>query len=185
MKLSLKNIPNLLSFLRIALVPFLILTFAAGKIFLCTVIFAISGLTDAVDGFIARKFHCESNLGKILDPIADKLTYATAFFCLFSDGKVPPFFIISFVVIQVLQGLGALLLYKKVSTVVKSNITGKLAGFAMFTFCLISLFLYDKVSRLFINIASAVVLFLIFLSGTNYLGQYIVKPKVDYIKNKN
>ena len=185
MKFQFKNIPNLLSFFRIVLIPFFILAFVAGKNFICAVIFAVSGLSDAFDGLIARKFHCESNLGKILDPIADKLTYATAFFCLFSKEKVPAFFIAVFVVIQLLQGFGALFLYKRASTVVRSNITGKIAGFSMFCFCLLSLLFYDKLQDTFIIISSTVVLSIIALSGANYLGQYIVKPKVDSIKTKN
>lgn len=185
LKPQIKNLPNALSFLRLALVPVFIFAFTASQMLLCAIVFAISGVSDAIDGFVARKFHCESNLGKILDPIADKFTYATAFFCLYSKGKMPTFFIVIFVAIQVLQGLGALFLYKKASTVVKSNFTGKIAGFLMFAFCLVSLLFYDKLSKLFINIASSVVLFFIALSGLNYLGQYIVKPKVDSIKDKN
>ena len=183
MKPSLKNVPNLLSFLRIALVPVFILSFTSRKTKLCAVIFTISGLSDVADGFIARKFGCESNLGKILDPIADKLTYAASFFCLYSVEKIPAFFIAVFVIIQVLQGIGALLVYKKANIVVKSNITGKIAGFCMFAFCLVSLWLYDKLSKLVINILSGIVLFFIALSGLNYLMQYTAKTTPDKIEH--
>ena len=47
-------------------------------------ILLLSGLTDIADGFIARRFHMISKLGKILDPVADKLTQATMLFCLFT-----------------------------------------------------------------------------------------------------
>ena len=69
------TVPNLLSFFRFCLIPVIIWSYCvkenpllAGEILL------LSGLTDLADGYIARRFHMISNLGKILDPVADKLT---------------------------------------------------------------------------------------------------------------
>ena len=68
------TIPNILSFLRILLItPFMIL-FLNGNYVWASLMIIISGLTDCVDGFIARKFNQVSEFGKILDPVADKLT---------------------------------------------------------------------------------------------------------------
>ena len=68
------TIPNILSFFRILLItPFMIL-FLNGQYVWAAVMIIISGLTDCVDGFIARHFNQVSNFGKILDPVADKLT---------------------------------------------------------------------------------------------------------------
>lgn len=77
-----KHIPNLLSGLRIALIPFFIWqmleenTLAAGLILLA------SGLTDTLDGNLARHFGWVSDLGKVLDPVADKLTQTAVSICL-------------------------------------------------------------------------------------------------------
>ena len=68
------TIPNILSFLRILLItPFMIL-FLNGNYIWASLMIIISGLTDCVDGFIARKFNQVSEFGKVLDPVADKLT---------------------------------------------------------------------------------------------------------------
>lgn len=68
------TIPNILSFFRILLItPFMIL-FLNGQYLWSAIIIALSGLTDCVDGFIARHFNQISDFGKVLDPVADKLT---------------------------------------------------------------------------------------------------------------
>ena len=69
-----KTVPNLLSFIRILLIPVFAVLFYNGYTMAAVVWLAISGLSDMVDGKIARKFNQVSNLGKILDPVADKLT---------------------------------------------------------------------------------------------------------------
>lgn len=68
------TIPNLLSVIRICLIPVLAVLYLKGYIWWSVVILVISGLSDFFDGKIARKFNQISNLGKMLDPIADKLT---------------------------------------------------------------------------------------------------------------
>ena len=69
-----KTIPNLISFIRILLIPVFSVLFYKGQTVAAAIILALSGLSDLVDGKIARKLNQISNLGKMLDPIADKLT---------------------------------------------------------------------------------------------------------------
>ena len=77
------TIPNLLSFFRLCLIPVFMWLYCVEKNYLWTgIILIISGLTDTVDGIIARKFNMISDLGKVLDPIADKVTQAAMLFCL-------------------------------------------------------------------------------------------------------
>ena len=69
------TIPNILGYIRIFLMLiFVIVYFNAGNYHFAAVIFLISGLTDFLDGKIARHFHMETEFGEILDPVADKLT---------------------------------------------------------------------------------------------------------------
>lgn len=68
------TIPNLLSVIRIALIPVFAVLFYKGYIWWSLIVLALSGLSDMFDGKIARRFNQVSNLGKMLDPIADKLT---------------------------------------------------------------------------------------------------------------
>lgn len=71
------TIPNLLSVIRIILVPFFAYFYMNGKIGISIVILVLSGLSDFFDGKIARKFNQISELGKLLDPVADKITQIT------------------------------------------------------------------------------------------------------------
>ena len=71
------TIPNLLSAIRIVLIPVFLVLFLKGSYLAAVIVLAISGLTDLFDGKIARAFNQISNLGKLLDPIADKLTQIT------------------------------------------------------------------------------------------------------------
>lgn len=71
------TIPNLISVIRIALIPVFGVLYYQGDVLWAVVVLFISGLTDFFDGKIARKFNQISALGKLLDPIADKLTQIT------------------------------------------------------------------------------------------------------------
>jgi len=75
------QIPNLISLLRILFVVPVVLTLLLGEFSTALVLFAIAGFSDALDGFLAKRYHWESRLGSILDPLADKLllvaSYAT------------------------------------------------------------------------------------------------------------
>ena len=79
------TIPNLLSLFRIILIPLIIWAYCILQSPTVTALFVVlSGLTDVVDGFIARHFNMISNVGKALDPIADKLTQIAMLFCLWT-----------------------------------------------------------------------------------------------------
>ncbi len=81
------NLPNKLTILRICLIPFFViayfLPFTWGS-YLAVGIFIIASITDFLDGFIARKYNLVTNLGKLLDPIADKVLVCSALFCVVS-----------------------------------------------------------------------------------------------------
>lgn len=77
------TIPNILSVCRILMIPVFIWAYSCRKEYpLAFLILCLSGITDLVDGFIARTFHMVSNLGKALDPLADKLTQGAVLLCL-------------------------------------------------------------------------------------------------------
>lgn len=79
------TLPNLLSLLRILLIPLIVWAYTARGDRLLTVgLLFLSGLTDVVDGWIARHFGQVSDLGKVLDPVADKLTQTAMLICLFA-----------------------------------------------------------------------------------------------------
>ncbi|MDE3017198.1 MAG: CDP-diacylglycerol--glycerol-3-phosphate 3-phosphatidyltransferase [Pseudomonadota bacterium] len=90
-----KNLPNYLTYFRIAVIPALIVVYLWGHYVLkselsaclSAALFALAGITDWLDGYAARLWKAESNIGRFLDPIADKLLVATALLLLVSDGR--------------------------------------------------------------------------------------------------
>lgn len=77
------TVPNALSFIRILIVPAFAVLFVKGKTIASATLLLVSGLSDFIDGKIARRFNQVSELGKMLDPIADKLTQVTLAVLLF------------------------------------------------------------------------------------------------------
>lgn len=77
-----RHIPNLLSGLRIVLIPFFVWQMLAGNTLAAGLILLASGITDTLDGNLARHFGWISDLGKVLDPVADKLTQTAVSICL-------------------------------------------------------------------------------------------------------
>lgn len=73
------TIPNILTFLRMALIPVFAILLVYNREGWALVVFTIAGVSDGVDGFLARRFGQESELGTIIDPVADKLLMTTAF----------------------------------------------------------------------------------------------------------
>lgn len=73
------TLPNLLTFLRLVALPFLVMTILDGRHGLALVIFLVAAITDIVDGYLARHFGMGSPLGAYLDPIADKLFLVSSF----------------------------------------------------------------------------------------------------------
>lgn len=76
------NLPNKLTLLRVALIPIFILLLMNEAYYLSGVLFIAASATDALDGFIARKYQLITNFGKIMDPLADKLLVTSALICL-------------------------------------------------------------------------------------------------------
>ena len=79
---EIKTIPNILSLFRIALIIPFVIFFLKENYIAAAVFIILSGITDALDGFIARKFNQITDLGKMLDPLADKLTLIAIMICI-------------------------------------------------------------------------------------------------------
>ena len=101
----LKNIPNILTIIRFLLIPLILNAIYAKNYVLGFIIFTISGITDVVDGFIARKFNLISNFGKLMDPLADKLTQISVLSILVKVNIIPAW-ILTIVVLKELIMVG-------------------------------------------------------------------------------
>jgi cardiolipin synthase (CMP-forming) len=85
----LRSAPNLLTLLRICLAPFLVAAILEGRFRLGFFLFVAAGLTDALDGLLARLLEQRTVLGQYLDPVADKLLLSTLFLVLLHEGLMP------------------------------------------------------------------------------------------------
>ncbi len=83
------NLPNFLTLIRIVLIPFFLVLLASQLYFDALLVFILGGVTDALDGFIARRMNQKTSLGAILDPVADKLLLMSSFIMLGMMGGIP------------------------------------------------------------------------------------------------
>jgi len=84
------SIPNLITLGRILLVPFVVWAIASGAMWIAFVLFLAAGASDAVDGFLAKRFHMTSELGSYLDPLADKALLVSIYLSLGILGETYP-----------------------------------------------------------------------------------------------
>ena len=127
------TIPNILSFFRLCLIPVIVWLYVGKQDYLWTLlILTLSGVTDIVDGIIARKFNMVSNFGKAFDPVADKLTQMAMLFCLVSRFKYMMVPFVLLVVKEVFTGITALVSIKKTNTVKGAVWHGKLTTVSLY-----------------------------------------------------
>ena len=157
-KENILTIPNLLSLIRILLIPFIIWLYCAQKAYLCTIIvIALSGFTDIIDGKIARKFNMVSDVGKVLDPVADKLTQATLVICLIARYPWMWALLALFAVKECLMLLWGYLTLKSTGTINGARWYGKLSTVVLYAVMMILI--------LFVDIPQAIATALMLLCG--------------------
>lgn len=103
-------VPNILTLLRIAACPVLVLVLEAGNYEIALLLFLLSGITDGLDGFIAKRFDCVSRLGAILDPIADKLLISSAYVMLTLISDIPLYLLVVVIFRDIVIVIGYLVL---------------------------------------------------------------------------
>jgi len=88
------SIPNLITLGRILLVPVVVWAIASGAMWIAFVLFVAAGVSDAVDGFLAKRFHMTTELGSYLDPLADKALIVSIYLTLGINGLIPRWLVI-------------------------------------------------------------------------------------------
>lgn len=136
----LKHVPNILTILRFLFIPVIVFYIFTGNYILAFVFFTISGLTDIADGFIARKFNLISNFGKLMDPLADKLTQIATLASLVLTDIIPIWILLIVLLKEFIMICGASFLYGK-DVVVYSRWYGKLATVLFYIAIVVSLLL--------------------------------------------
>lgn len=136
----LKNIPNALTILRFILIPLIVFYILTGQYIAGFIVLTISGLTDILDGCIARKFNFITNFGKLIDPLADKATQIAVLASLTFKGIIPLWILIIVFIKELAMVAGASFLYGK-KLVVSSRWYGKLATVLFYVAIVCSLFI--------------------------------------------
>lgn len=122
----LKHIPNILTILRFFIIPFIIYYLVKDEYIYAFIMLALSGLTDVLDGAIARKFDLITNFGKLVDPLADKITQISVLCTLLFKGIIPLWIVVIVLLKEALMVCGASFLYGR-EMVVSSKWYGKAA----------------------------------------------------------
>lgn len=168
-----RNIPNFLSMFRIILVPVFVITYFANEGSMKTwaaLVYAFAAFTDFLDGFIARKFSLITNLGKILDPLGDKMMTLAALLCITIDKVIPIWAVIVFFVKESLMGIGGFVILKRAGTEIpQSNFIGKLSTVIFFLVC-VTLMLFHKIPSGIASILISVAIGFMLMA----LGSYIM-----------
>ena len=134
------TVPNFMSLARILLIPVFAVLYLKGYIWWALLVLAISGISDFLDGKIARKFNQVSNLGKMLDPIADKLTIfalAIVLFIKFKSAQSPSmqafaWVFLLFIAKDIIMLLGGLAIISRGAKPAPAAIYGKVATFVFY-----------------------------------------------------
>lgn len=140
-ELKIITIPNILSFFRLCLIPIIVWLYLTKENSVWAgYVLILSGATDIIDGFIARKFHMISNLGKVLDPLADKLTQAAMLICLFMHFPPMIFPFLLMLIKEVYMGVSGFIVIQKTGVVLGAEWHGKAATALLYAMMLFHIF---------------------------------------------
>ena len=170
------SIPNLITLGRILLVPIVVWAIASGAMWIAFVLFLGAGLSDAVDGYLAKRFHMTTELGAYLDPLADKALIVSIYITLGINGLIPGWLVI-LVVSRDIMIVGAVMLSWLLGTPVKVKplLVSKLNTAAQIVFACVVLgtlgFAYPlpRVSLLLMAVVAALTL----LSVAAYVAEWV------------
>ena len=138
------TIPNILSLFCLLLIPVIVWLYTVRKDPIwTTVILVLSGITDIVDGIIARNYHMVSDFGKAFDPIADKLTQITMLFCLVSRFKWMLLPLCVMVIKEVTAGILGLLVIRKTGKVDGAVWHGKATTVSLYSMMIVHLMWFN------------------------------------------
>lgn len=169
------SIPNALSFFRLALIPIYISIYlnaqTATDYFLAAGILAVSCLTDLADGRIARQYNMVTTLGKILDPLADKMTQFTLIVCLAIKYPILWYVLILFMVKELFQLIAGGIKLKQGIILKGALFSGKICTTVLFC-SLIVLVMVPTLTHLSVTILATTDFIFLLYSFINYLYVY-------------
>jgi cardiolipin synthase len=177
MKKDIILVPNLLSIFRFLLIPLIafFLIYHPQETIIITLLLVLSFLSDILDGWIARKFNQVSELGKIIDPLADKFTVIVIATILFLYNRIPTWFFLVVVARDLLILLFGLILRKIRGITLMSNYPGKIAVFGIGLILLLTIINGENYELLFyvVSLLYYIVTVLILYSSLLYFLRFL------------
>ena len=171
------TIPNVLTIIRIILIPVFVVLFFKGEKIAALCVFCAASLTDMLDGYLARKLNQITDFGKLFDPLADKLMVLTAMVCQTFWGPFPLVAVIIVALKELVMVLGGIFMLSK-DVVVYSNYFGKAAQVGFIASLILSFFhdnflegnvvlwgMTPDILLLWITVALSVVAMVIYAAG--------------------
>ena len=181
------TIPNILSFVRLLLIPVYVVIFlnarTSSDYFISACILAVSCLTDLIDGKIARHFNMVSHLGTVLDPLADKLTQLAMILCLAYNHPILWYLVGLFVVKESFQLIAGGIRLRKGSMLKGAQMTGKICTTVLFI-SLIALVVFPTMNETIVNIIVIIDAIFMLIAFIDYLIVYKNKDsKFEAVRN--
>ena len=168
------NIPNIITIIRIILVPIFVFAFFFISKWVALCVFILAGISDLLDGYIARKYNLVTDLGALLDPFADKLMLISVLVSFTIVKDIPIFMLVIMVIKELFMIYAATKLYfKKEKIVIPANKFGKTSTVLFYFASFVIIF---NISPVLNNILMALVIISTILAFFSYYK--IVKDKI-------
>lgn len=178
------NLPNKITIARVFMIPIFLITYLfldlpAGNL-IATIIFVIACLSDALDGYIARKYHLVTNFGKFADPLADKLLVSSALICFVELNLVPAWIIIVIIAREFIIS-GFRLVASDNGVVIAASYWGKFKTAAQMIMCILLIINFDT---FLLNILEQIFIYLSLILTVISLIDYLYKNR-NVLNEKN
>jgi cardiolipin synthase len=170
------SIPNLITLGRILLVPIVVWAIASGTMWIAFVLFVVAGISDAIDGFLAKRFNMTTELGAYLDPLADKALIVSIYLTLGINGAIPRWLVILVVSRDILIVGGIILSWLMGNPLkIKPLVVSKLNTVAQIVYACVVLgsLGFDLQADTLLEVLMALVATLTLLSIAAYVGAWI------------
>ncbi|MBO5415973.1 MAG: CDP-alcohol phosphatidyltransferase family protein [Clostridia bacterium] len=181
-KKDILTIPNLLSLFRLALIPVIVWLYCGARDYYAAIgVILLSGLSDIVDGFIARRFNMVSDFGKILDPVADKLTQGALLVCLLFKYKLMWALIAIFLVREIAMIVMGMVVIKRSDEVNSAKWYGKVNTVVLYS-VMMALILFPNIPTLAANLLiclCGVVIIMSLILYSRFYGKFLSEKKKE------
>ena len=178
----LKHVPNILTMFRFVLIPFIFISITKSDYITAFILLTLSGITDILDGTIARKFNCITNFGKLIDPLSDKATQVSVLIALYIIDIIPLWILLVVFLKEFIMIAGASFLYGK-ELVVSSKWYGKLSTVLFYCAIVSSLIIrFFSIGFHFDIFIYYLALFMTLFSHVMYFNAFY---KQGYLKREN